>query len=70
MMFNRSQTLMHLQGVGHQSTYFWEEVPSSAVSKVTVIFPTADWREMGAPMEITLTLEAGDKLNEENGELR
>lgn len=59
------RTLMHLENVGQVSCCFWQNVGITEVSKVTVIFPTADWREMGAPSEITLTLESGDQMNGE-----
>jgi hypothetical protein len=64
-MLTRQQTLMKLQHVGHCSTFFTAEVDVTEISHCTIIFKTEDWRSMGAPNHVTLTLQPGDRLNGE-----
>lgn len=48
------------------ATVEFDDLDDQLVNHVFVVFSQHDWEEMGKPDEITVTIRAGDKLNESN----
>lgn len=68
-MITRTRTLLKKWYEGMEEVVFRPELDSGGVehSVSTLTLTRAMWDELGSPVELTVTLEPGDKLNEDPG---
>ena len=60
-MLTKTEQLLDLD-TGFERTHVVRFIGETSRTRVTII--TEDWKEMGRPKQISITIEPGDKLNE------
>lgn len=60
----KTQTILELSARTQHNVYFDNSRSADSDTFKRVEFPVSQWRDMGRPVEVTVTIVPGDTINE------